>query len=105
MLVTTTMRKTTSVIHRTRRKRSVEKISLSRGAKGIAASSHGVDQGLLGAAVGTFIEFGAQAIDVHLDDVGGAFPVGFPQALAEHLARDDLAGMAHEHFEDAEFGG
>ena len=36
-----------------------------------------------------------KTIDVHLDDVRRAFPVRFPQALAQHLAASHhLAGMA-----------
>src|SRR5260370_39694766 len=101
MLVMITITNTTSVIHKTRRNRSVEQNSLTRCTESIAASSHGVDQRLLGAA----LQLGAEPIDVHLDDVGGAFPVGLPQALAQHFAGDDLAGMAHEHFQDAELGG
>src|SRR6516165_11603860 len=100
MLVTRTITNTTSVIHMTRRNRNVEKSSLNRCTESIAASSDRMNQRLFGAA----LELGPEPIDVYLDDVGGAFPVGFPQALAQHLACDDLAGVAHEHFQDAELG-
>src|ERR1019366_1496497 len=100
MYVTTTIRKTTSVIHMTRRKRKVEESSLSRCTESIAASSDRVNQRLFAAA----LKLGPEPIDVNFDDIGGPFPVGLPQAFAEHLARDDLPGMAHQHFEDAEFG-
>src|SRR6266540_3419281 len=98
MLVITTIKKTTSVIQITRRNRSVADSSLIRCTENIAAPSNGVNQRLLGAA----LQLGTEPIDVDLDDVGRPFPVRFPQAFAQHGARDDLAGMAHEHFENAE---
>src|SRR5260370_4250363 len=98
-MVTTTMTRTTTVTQRSSWKRSVENRSLSR-PKRIAASSDRVDQGLLGAA----LQLAAQPVDVHLDDVGGPFPVGLPEVFAQHLARDDLPGMAHQHLQNAELG-
>src|SRR5882724_8959545 len=96
-MVTTTMTSTTTVTQRSSWKRRVENRSLSR-PKRIAASSDCVDQGLLGAA----LQLAAQPVDVHLDDVGGPFPVGLPEVFAKHLARDDLPGMAHQHLQHAE---
>src|SRR5262249_28012524 len=85
-IVTAFVPRTTTVTQRSRRNRSVANRPLSR-SKGIAASPHGVDQGLLGPAT---LQLGAQAVDVDLDDVGRPLPVRGPQLLAQHLARDDL---------------
>src|SRR5947209_2253264 len=99
MAVATT-RKTTRVIQAANRNRSVKKISLRR-PECIATPSNGVDQRLLGAA----LELATEPINVDFDDVGGPFPVGFPEALAEHLAGNYLSRVTHEQFEDAELGG
>src|SRR5579884_921592 len=80
-------------------KRSVRK-RCSTGPKRIASPSYGLnDRGSIFP-----IEFLADAVDVYLDHIGGSFPVGLPQVLAQHLARDDLAGVAQEQFEDTELG-
>src|SRR5438874_1516816 len=81
-------------------KRRVRKSVLIR-PKGIAATSHGLDEGLLGVAIDLF----AQSVDVDLDDVGLALPVGLPEVLAEHAAGDDGAGVSHQELEEAELGG
>ena len=54
----------------------------SRGLEQITAAADRLNQRL----VETTIHFTAQAVDMHLDDVRDAFPIGFPQVLAEHLA-------------------
>src|SRR4051794_2368569 len=96
--VTATRIKTTTVVQNIRRKRTVRTASLSR-AKRIAASPDGVNDSFLA----PLLQLAAQPIDVHFDDVGGPLPVGLPEAFAQHLARDHLAGMTHEQFENAEF--
>src|SRR5947207_248259 len=100
-LMARTSSMTVRVIQITSCVRMLAKKLLSRCAESITASSNGVDERFLVAA----LELGSEAIDVNLDDVGGAFPVGFPQAFAQHFACHDLAGMAHEEFENAEFRG
>src|SRR5205085_456371 len=96
-MVRHTTRNTTRVTQAVSRKRSVWTMALSR-PKSIPASPDGVNQGLPGPP----LQLAAQAIDVHFNDVGGPFPIRFPQAFAEHLARDDLPGVTHEQLEDAE---
>ena len=69
------------------RNRNVDASSLNRRTEYIAAPPDRVNEGFL-----VPLQFRAKPVDVHLDDVGRAFPVGFPQT-AEHRARDDLAGV------------
>src|SRR5439155_19835827 len=95
-----TINKTTAVFQAKSLKRRVRTKPLRR-SKNIAAPPDGLDQGLLAGA----LELAAQPVDVHLKHVGGAFPVGFPQVLADHFAGYDLTGVAHEHFEEAELSG
>src|SRR5947208_2323380 len=95
-----TISKTTAVFQAKSLKRRVRTKPLRR-SKNIAAPPDGLNQGLLAGA----LQLAAQPVDVHLEHVGRAFPVGLPEMFAHHLARDDLAGVAHEHFEEAEFGG
>ena len=42
---------------------------------------------------------------MHVDDVGHAVPILFPQVFAEHFAGDQLSGVANQKFQQAEFGG
>src|SRR5262249_40412837 len=69
-------------------------------AKGITSAPDRVDERLLD----SLLQLIAQAVDVHFDHVGRAFPVRFPKAFAQHLARDNEPIVAHEHFENAELG-
>src|ERR1700730_4940700 len=91
--VTTTISSTAAVFHALKRKRSERNSGLSC-SKRIAASSHGLNHRI----VESFVQFAAQPVDVHLDHVGRAFPIGFPQVFAEHAARDYLTRVAHQQF-------
>ena len=53
--------------------------------------------------VEVFVDFAAQARDVDVNDVGLRVKVVFPHFFEEHGAGDDLAGVAHQVFEQAEF--
>src|SRR5512142_2624057 len=77
-----TVSSTTAVFQAVSRNRRERKLLLS-GADGITSASHGLNQRI----VEFLVELAAQAVDVHLDHVGGAFPIRFPKMLAEHLAR------------------
>src|SRR5487761_1116709 len=95
-----TVSSTTAVFHTVNRNRKERKAPL-RCPNGIASSSHRLDQRVLKFP----FQFVAQAVDVYLDDVGGAFPVGVPKVFAEHLAGDHLPGVPHQQLEQAELGG
>src|SRR5438132_1533070 len=75
--VGSTINRTTPVFQAIRRKRRVRNTSLRR-SKDIAPSPHGLDRGIDAGP----LQLAAQTIDVHLDDVGRAFPVCFPDVLA-----------------------
>src|SRR5690242_2628390 len=90
----------TMVFQNVSRKRSVRNRCLT-GPKRIAPPSYGLD----GRSGVVPVQLFANPVDVDLDDVRGAFPVGFPQVLAEHLARHHLPGVAEQQFEDAKFRG
>src|SRR5215469_14903349 len=95
---TSTTTRTTVVFQSVRRKRKDWQKVLIRGNR-ITASSDGLNDRFIEAP----IQFTAEAIDVNFDDIGHAFPVGIPDVFAQHLAGDDLAGMAHHELEKAEF--
>src|SRR6185312_5403648 len=95
-----TSKKATMEIQNVRRARSVPNTTLSF-ADGIAAAPHGLNDRLIEAA----IQLAPEAVDVDLDNVRRSFPVRFPQVFAEHFTCDDLAVVAHQEFEQAEFGG
>src|SRR5688572_9584091 len=42
---------------------------------------------------------------MYFDDVSNALPVRLPEMFAKHFSCDDLAGVAHQEFQHAEFGG
>ena len=52
--------------------------------------------------VEALVDLGAQAGDVHVDHVGLRIEVIFPDAFEQHGAGDDLPGVAHQIFEQAE---
>src|SRR5579872_501651 len=96
----TTSSRTPTVFHAVRRKRRVRKKVLT-GGNGIAPSPDGPD----GGGVEPTVELRPQAVDVDLDDVGGALPVGAPEVFVEHLARDHLAAVTHQELQQAELRG
>src|SRR6516164_9157301 len=49
------------------------------------------------------VDLVAQATDLHVDDVGLRVEVVVPHRFEQHAARDDLALVAYEIFEQAEF--
>jgi hypothetical protein len=49
------------------------------------------------------VDLAAQAADVHVDDVGAGIEVVAPDLLEDHRAREHVARVAHEGFEQAEF--
>ena len=69
--------------------------------KNITSTPHGLNQRLIESA----INFTTQAVNVYLDDVRHSLPIGLSQVLAEHFARDDLAGITHQELQQAELGG
>src|SRR5262249_35209086 len=89
--VPSTVSSMTLVFQSVSRNRSVRERVLSS-SKRIAAPSHGLND----RAVEALVELAPQSIDVHFDDVCGAFPIHFPQVLAEHSPRHHLTGEAHE---------
>src|SRR6478752_804883 len=91
---------TASAFQSIRRKRSVRMNALWR-PKNITSSPHGLNQRLIESA----INFTTQAVDVYLNDVRHPLPVRLPEMLAEHFAGDDLAGITHQEFQQAELGG
>src|SRR5262249_12897407 len=97
--VGSTISSTTSVFQARSRKRRVRSKDLRR-SKDIAAPSNGLDERILSGP----LQLAAQPVDVNFEHVGRSFPVGLPQMLAHHLAGDDLAGVAHQHFQQAELG-
>src|SRR3954464_8975328 len=68
------------------------------GPEDIADASHGVQQLLLERAIELF----AQPADEHVDDVGLRVEVVFPHVRQDHRLRHDLAGVAHQIFEQHE---
>src|SRR5262249_52382486 len=49
------------------------------------------------------VDFSAESPDIDVDDVGGGIKVNVPYVLQQHCARDDLAFIAHQTFEDLVF--
>src|SRR5271170_2455647 len=65
----------------------------------IAGAAHGVQERLRKALV----DLGSQSRNVHVDDVGLRIEMVVPDILQQHRPGDNLAGMAHEIFQQAEF--
>src|SRR5699024_6344800 len=64
----------------------------------VTLATYGVLQGrVIGNA-----EFGAQVTDMHVDDVGLGVKMVVPDIFQQHGARDQLAGMLHQVFEQFE---
>src|SRR6516225_2060143 len=89
-----TMSSTTAVFQAISRKRSERNIALTCSNR-IAAPPHRLDRRVLE----KLLKFVAQPVDVDLNHVGGAFPVGLPKVLAEHAPRHHLPGVAHEQLQ------
>src|SRR5437868_15061058 len=53
----------------------------------------------------TFVDGVAQPAHVHIDDVGLRIEVQIPDSFEQHGARDDLAGPAHQVFQQLELLG
>src|SRR6266567_972740 len=66
----------------------------------IADAAHGVDQARLALRLGLATE----VADVHLERVGGGREVEAPDLLEDLRARQHLAGVAHQQFEQVELG-
>src|SRR6202011_870809 len=49
------------------------------------------------------IHFFAQPVDMHVDDVAARLEIIVPGGLQQHRARDDLAGVADQLFQQEEF--
>src|ERR1700758_2349431 len=65
----------------------------------ITRTAHGMEQRLREA----FIDLRSQAGDVHVDDISLRIKMIVPDVLQQHSAGHDLAGVAHQIFEQAEF--
>ena len=87
-----------------RQERCVCRAPRSRPASAGAVTDHvsraadGVDQRVLEALV----DLGAQAADMHVDDIGLRVEMIVPDVLQQHGARHHLAGVLHQIFEQAE---
>src|SRR5262249_29608379 len=64
-------------------------------AQHVSRAAHGVNQGVIAAAVDRL----AQPTDVHVDQVALRVEVQVPHTLQQHGARYHLAGAAHEELE------
>src|SRR5919202_2658153 len=53
--------------------------------------------------VEALVNLGPQTRDVHVNDVGLRIEVIVPDIFEQNRARDDMARMAHQIFEEAEF--
>ena len=51
----------------------------------------------------SLVDLGAQARDMDVDDIGLRVEVIVPDILEQHGAGHDMAGIAHEIFEQLEF--
>src|ERR1700682_6740648 len=49
------------------------------------------------------VHFFAQPVDMHVDDVAARLEIIVPSGLQQHRARDDLAGVADQLFQQEEF--
>ena len=65
----------------------------------VSCAAFGMNQGW----VEVFVDFAAQTRDVDVNDVGLRVKVVFPHFFEKHGAGDDLSGVAHQVFEQAEF--
>src|SRR5260370_37000312 len=63
--------------------------------KAISRATDGMDERLLEAAV----DLRAQAADMDIDDVGLRIEMKIPDAFEQHCPGLDLAGVAHQKFE------
>src|SRR5215475_8815297 len=76
-----------------------ERRVLARSTDAEPDAANGVNE-RIGLAV---VDLAADPSDIDVDDVGGGVEVEIPYVLQQHGARDDLALVAHEIFEDLEF--
>jgi hypothetical protein len=51
------------------------------------------------------VDFAAEIVDVDIDDIGHGVKIEFPHLLDDRGARNGLALMAHEEFEEGELLG
>src|SRR5208282_3719324 len=65
----------------------------------VAGAAHRMQQRLREA----LIDFGTQPRNVHVDHIGLRVEVIIPDVLQQHGPSDDLAGVPHQIFEQAEF--
>src|ERR1700746_1776851 len=70
---------------------------LLRGSQAITGAANRVQQLMIEA----LIDFLAQAADMDIDDVGLWIEVIVPDMLQEHRARNHMAGVAHQVFQQA----
>src|SRR5438309_1384894 len=80
--------------------RGLQQRSSSRGLQHVADPAHGVHESRLAAGLG----LAAQVADVDLERVGGGAEVIAPHAVEDRGARQHLARMAHQQFEQQELG-
>src|SRR5258706_14174511 len=91
-----------SVAYQTPRRRPYARAGRSRsGADDIADASHRVQQLFLERP----IDLLAQTAHQDIDDVGLRIEAVIPDVRQDHRLRDDLAGVAHEIFEQGELAG
>lgn len=67
----------------------------------IANASNGANKW----AVIAGVDFAAEIVDVDIHDIGHGVKIEFPHLLDDRGARNGLAFMAHEEFEEGEFLG
>ena len=67
--------------------------------KKITFTAHGMDHFILKTAV----NFIAQVIDIDINDIGEGVKINVPYMLGYHGAGDDIAGIAHQIFQQRVF--